>query len=273
MYAVSVRRSLYSQFPPPSRVVRQEYSARICESPALPTGLRDPKAHPRATPLCDYRLAFSTMNRNSSAGATFLGPCPHQPFADERVRLGEPATEAQNFEMGKRSWSGSVNRRASGVRPPRHPCRQHLVLRYPWTFSGRISPDHSSATDVAVCFVATSLFEGSRHPVFVPLRLQLPPPGAGSQSRAGSPVPRTLRRLTGLAVLGLAHGMLLYFGDILLTYAVIGLILLGLREHWPAWPRSWPRWVSPLAMGALLIAVGAVVAAVNAPHGVSASRP
>ncbi|TCM67038.1 uncharacterized protein EC844_11079 [Acinetobacter calcoaceticus] len=40
-----------------------------------------------------------------------------------------------------------------------------------------------------------------------------------------------LRRLLGLAILGVLHAQWLYHGDILLTYALIGLILLGLRQR------------------------------------------
>ncbi|NOJ59259.1 DUF418 domain-containing protein [Arthrobacter sp. 260] len=135
----------------------------------------------------------------------------------------------------------------------------------PWTFSGRISPDHSSATDVAVRFAATTLFEGKFYILFSFLfgysfHLQ---EQAASRAQL-SPVPRTLRRLTGLAVLGLAHGMLLYYGDILLTYAVIGLILLGLRSISQRGAILAAVGITA-AMGALLIAIGAVVAAVNAP--------
>lgn len=43
-------------------------------------------------------------------------------------------------------------------------------------------------------------------------------------------VPRMLRRLAGLWVLGLLHGVLLYHGDILTTYAVVGAALLMLRN-------------------------------------------
>jgi uncharacterized protein len=43
-------------------------------------------------------------------------------------------------------------------------------------------------------------------------------------------VPLYLRRLVVLAVIGLLHGLLLWYGDILLTYAVLGAILLVLRR-------------------------------------------
>jgi uncharacterized protein len=44
-------------------------------------------------------------------------------------------------------------------------------------------------------------------------------------------VPRMLRRLLGLWLLGAAHAVWLYHGDILATYAVLGLILLALRRQ------------------------------------------
>ncbi|MEU6787314.1 DUF418 domain-containing protein [Nonomuraea angiospora] len=51
-----------------------------------------------------------------------------------------------------------------------------------------------------------------------------------SAERAGASVrARTLRRCLGLFVIGLAHGILLWIGDILTLYAMLGLILLALR--------------------------------------------
>ncbi|GAA4347827.1 DUF418 domain-containing protein [Variovorax defluvii] len=44
-------------------------------------------------------------------------------------------------------------------------------------------------------------------------------------------VPRMLRRLLGLGLLGAAHAVWLYHGDILATYAMIGLVLLALRRQ------------------------------------------
>ncbi|MEV0197890.1 DUF418 domain-containing protein [Nonomuraea sp. NPDC050691] len=48
--------------------------------------------------------------------------------------------------------------------------------------------------------------------------------------RSGASVrARTLRRCLGLFVIGVAHGFLLWFGDILTLYAVLGVVLLALR--------------------------------------------
>ncbi|MFM9925018.1 DUF418 domain-containing protein [Variovorax sp. H27-G14] len=57
--------------------------------------------------------------------------------------------------------------------------------------------------------------------------------------------PRMARRLLALWVLGLLHGVLLYHGDILTTYAVIGLALLMLR-------RCRDVWLLRLAVGLVL---------------------
>lgn len=51
-----------------------------------------------------------------------------------------------------------------------------------------------------------------------------------SARRGAGVVPVALRRFLGLFVLGLAHGLLLFTGDILLTYALAGLILLAARN-------------------------------------------
>jgi uncharacterized protein len=54
-------------------------------------------------------------------------------------------------------------------------------------------------------------------------------------TRAGvSPVPRLLRRCAALFALGAAHVALLWFGDILTLYALLGLVLVALRNVRPA---------------------------------------
>ncbi|MET3441838.1 uncharacterized protein ABIC94_002600 [Variovorax paradoxus] len=50
--------------------------------------------------------------------------------------------------------------------------------------------------------------------------------------RDGKPfVPRMVRRLVGLWVIGVLHAVLLYYGDILTAYAVLGAVLLMLRRR------------------------------------------
>ncbi|SDI87098.1 uncharacterized protein SAMN05192558_102449 [Actinokineospora alba] len=60
-------------------------------------------------------------------------------------------------------------------------------------------------------------------------------------------VPRIIRRQLGLAAIGVAHAVLLFHGDILTAYAVLGMVLLALRGL------SSPRAVR-VAIGLVLIA-------------------
>ncbi|MGV9313948.1 DUF418 domain-containing protein [Streptomyces sp. NPDC003691] len=53
---------------------------------------------------------------------------------------------------------------------------------------------------------------------------------AAAEREGARPVPRLLRRSLGLFVLGLLHAVLLFPGDILMTYAVLGLILIPARN-------------------------------------------
>lgn len=55
-----------------------------------------------------------------------------------------------------------------------------------------------------------------------------------SAERAGvAPRRRAAKRLVGLALIGIAHAILVFFGDILLLYALLGLVLLALRAATP----------------------------------------
>ncbi|MEU7280983.1 DUF418 domain-containing protein [Streptomyces sp. NPDC045431] len=86
-----------------------------------------------------------------------------------------------------------------------------------------------------------------------------------SARRAGAAfVPRMLRRLTGLLLLGAAHMALLYSGDILTMYAVLGLILLAARNAPPE--RLWraARWFYAVPV-VLLVLVGALAGAAYTP--------
>ncbi|ONI90073.1 hypothetical protein ALI22I_14025 [Saccharothrix sp. ALI-22-I] len=67
--------------------------------------------------------------------------------------------------------------------------------------------------------------------------------------------PRMLRRHIGLAVIGAAHAVLLFHGDILTTYAVLGLVLLALRGISPR-RAVWLAVSLLLASGALWTLLG-----------------
>lgn len=70
--------------------------------------------------------------------------------------------------------------------------------------------------------------------------------------------PRMLRRLLALFVLGALHAALLYPGDILTTYAVLGLILFAARDAAPE--RMWRAalWVYGTVAALYLLVAGAV---------------
>jgi uncharacterized protein len=97
---------------------------------------------------------------------------------------------------------------------------------------GLPDPMAQSVPERAALFVRTLLFETKFYLLFSFLfgysfTLQMQ-----SAERDGKPfAPRLLRRLVGLWVLGVVHGVLLYHGDILTTYAVLGGVLLVLRRR------------------------------------------
>ncbi|MGW6216215.1 DUF418 domain-containing protein, partial [Streptomyces sp. NPDC055109] len=86
---------------------------------------------------------------------------------------------------------------------------------------------------------------------------------AAGPSHTGS-APRHLRRTAGLFGLGLAHAVLLYPGDILMTYAALGLVLYALRD---LTPRAAVRVAVCLVAGlaVLLLAYGLLTVALTGP--------
>ena len=81
--------------------------------------------------------------------------------------------------------------------------------------------------------------------------------------RGTSLVPPFLRRLLGLLLLGFAHAALLYTGDILVTYAILGTILLLLRNAADA---TLLRTAATLITATvLMLAVGGIALAIIGP--------
>ncbi|MFB7586165.1 DUF418 domain-containing protein [Streptomyces sp. NPDC056169] len=88
-----------------------------------------------------------------------------------------------------------------------------------------------------------------------------------SAERSGAPfAPRFLRRLAGLFVLGALHAVLLFPGDILTTYAVLGLVLLAARR---LRPRTAVR-TAVVLFAATAAAYGLLALAVHAAGGAGA---
>jgi uncharacterized protein len=114
---------------------------------------------------------------------------------------------------------------------------------------GVVDPAFSRPVDHAVRWWVSFIFETKFYLLFSLLfgysfALQM-----DSTERSGSAfVPRFLRRLLGLLLLGLAHAWLLFAGDILVTYALLGVLLL-------AW-----RGLKPLAVTVLALALLGMVA-------------
>ncbi|MFJ4873389.1 DUF418 domain-containing protein [Streptomyces sp. NPDC088757] len=100
--------------------------------------------------------------------------------------------------------------------------------------TGVDDPAFGSALDTVVRFTTEVFFETKFYLLFSFLfgysfTLQL-----ASADRDGATfLPRLLRRCAGLFALGLCHALLLFPGDILTTYAVLGLILLAVHRIRP----------------------------------------
>jgi len=108
------------------------------------------------------------------------------------------------------------------------------IASFSSTYYGAGVPDPmaQSVLERAVLLVRTLVFETKFYLLFSFLfgysfTLQM-----RSAERDGKPfAPRLLRRLAALWVFGLLHAVLLYHGDILTTYAVLGAVLLMLRRR------------------------------------------
>ncbi|GGK02775.1 hypothetical protein GCM10010123_35940 [Pilimelia anulata] len=113
--------------------------------------------------------------------------------------------------------------------------------------TGVLAPEFDRPIDATVAFVVDLVCETKFYLLFsflfgYSLTLQMT-----SATRRGTPfVPRFLRRLLGLFVLGALHAVLLFQGDILMLYASLGLVLLLLHRI--------PGRVAAGLAGALLVA-------------------
>ncbi|WP_327589419.1 DUF418 domain-containing protein [Nonomuraea sp. NBC_00507] len=135
-----------------------------------------------------------------------------------------------------------------------------------YRMAGLAEPAFHSSLDWGVRWTVTLLMENKFYLLFSFLfgysfTLQLD--SAAQHGRAF--VPMFLRRLAGLFLLGLAHAVLLFPGDILTTYAAVGVALLVLR-------RITPRAAVLLAAGlTALLALGFVLLALMAMSGLDMS--
>ena len=104
----------------------------------------------------------------------------------------------------------------------------------PYYASTSTNPTYDSALDHGVRFLVELLFETKFYLLFSFLfgysfTLQM-----AAAERAGTAfIPRMVRRQGGLLAIGLAHGALLYYGEILSTYAILGLVLIACRNLRP----------------------------------------
>lgn len=137
---------------------------------------------------------------------------------------------------------------APGAAVPQQPAREHAIdalrgfallgilavnvgsFSSSYFGTGVSDPAFSRPVDQATRWLVSLLFESKFYLLFSLLfgysfALQM-----DSARRAGASfVPRFLRRLLGLGLIGAAHAWLLFVGDILVTYALLGLVLLALR--------------------------------------------
>ncbi|GAA2174165.1 DUF418 domain-containing protein [Arthrobacter parietis] len=133
-----------------------------------------------------------------------------------------------------------------------------------FTLAGEISPNHRSAADLAVRFTVAALFEAKFYLLFSFLfGYSFDLQWRAAIAATASPVQRIQRRLAALFVLGLLHGLVLFFGDILLTYALMGLILLATHSL-----RTSTAVITGSALiggiGSLILAVGLFIAGAGA---------
>lgn len=122
------------------------------------------------------------------------------------------------------------------------------VFASPFYGAGVPDPVYSRPLDLTVRWLIAWLFETKFYLLFSFLfgysfTLQM----AAAERGLAAFAPRFLRRLAGLAALGVAHAVLFYQGDILVTYALLGLALLLCRRMDPKRALRRALWLIVLA--------------------------
>jgi uncharacterized protein len=97
--------------------------------------------------------------------------------------------------------------------------------------SGFLPPEGRTGADAVLAFIISAVFELKFYLLFsflfgysVTLQMQ------SAEKAEAAFIPRILRRQAGLFLIGAVHAVVLFHGDILTTYAVLGLLLLALRN-------------------------------------------
>ncbi|MFF3214783.1 DUF418 domain-containing protein [Streptomyces sp. NPDC002886] len=127
------------------------------------------------------------------------------------------------------------------------------MMASPYAGGGAVDPD-ATTLDQAADGVVQTLLVGKFYLLFSFLFGYSFTLQQDSAAREGaSAVPRMLRRSLGLLVLGLLHAVLLYTGDILMTYALIGLVLIAARNCSPGTALRAARVVYGCASALLLL--------------------
>ncbi|MFD3873962.1 DUF418 domain-containing protein [Streptomyces sp. NPDC058623] len=130
-----------------------------------------------------------------------------------------------------------------------------LMMAGPYGLGSADDPD-ASTLDRTVEGIIQTLVVGKFYLMFSFLfgysfTLQL----TSAERDGASAVPRLLRRSLGLLLLGALHAVLLYTGDILMTYAVLGLILITARNCSPGAALR-AAWIMYGFVSALLLLIG-----------------
>jgi uncharacterized protein len=155
------------------------------------------------------------------------------------------------------------------------------ITAFASAYFGIAAPDPAFARplDRAVRWLVALLFETKFYLLFsflfgYSVTLQM----AAAEQSGKAFVPRMLRRLLGLWLIGAAHAVWLFHGDILSTYAVLGLVLLGLRHQADAQAiqRACVLTLMPAAvmavLGVLQVRAGATVEIADAAARASAAQ-